>query len=331
MIQGVPPKLKLAPGLPPEAYEMPGDLRNIVDWRARVWEGSGASRGSLSYVPPGQMAPVGYVMINPKDGTVVPIARPDEHHRGYDVLHDLARRAKFSFSPRDYTPVFAWPGATFYLYSPKEIPAALEVLAWFRDHGGPNVPVHARPQPGLVHQIILADDFLKARGQVVLQDDRLLPQGERVMRALDRLATLFGRPGSRGSRWQAQVFKAARTLVAVIKDNPDFYACANGALFRDDDVEERDWRAAMDRQIEVWEVAGNDAALEAAVFGFGEDWCGFKTSVHREIRRALDGNVWARELGALFGNLGLANDRLGRMGGPCVDPDEDVTVAMKGP
>lgn len=302
----------LPDGLPADAYVMPGTLANASEWKAKVWDGN-AGDGDIA------MDDIGYVMVSLKDNTIIPIARADEHHHGYATLRE--HKQEWGINLRDYIPIPA-QGSPVYIYSSTEIPLYLEALRRFRSYGGRNVAINSQPQNGLDEQVILADDFLKAKGMIPLTPGELWPYGERLVRAIEALNDALGKAREAGSQMAEQrVFKAAWKLrdamdanwFSVIRHLDGFTRFREEGEFTPN---------CVDRLLTTWEAIGDTKALEEAVFGFSDDWVGFKPSLHREVRKELAGERTYSRVKSLFGDLELANDRLGRAGwNPSEDPD----------
>ena len=308
--------MRLPPALSDADYETPGlpGLSKVMDWKARILFGKPKD------IREKNKADVGYVMVNVKDDTVIPIARPDEHRRGYATLRDMAK--KWKIDPRDYRPVFRH--GPYYLDDVSEIPDALIVVRKWRDAGGPNLVVEHRPRTGDNGQVLTMDDFLRAGGLIEVESRSLLPIGERFVRALENVAAAIRRAGDGiDERKVAWSFASVDRLLAVIETH---WSLSSTALKRWDD--ERFPIQGLRRDLEVWRSANDLRALENAVFGFGTDWVGLKRGVHDAVRSALvEPEDWRSQgIAAVFGDLNFAFDRLGRIGaGPNDAPTTDAS------
>lgn len=121
-------KGELLPGLDPEKYVMVGRPEN---WKAYTYSGY-ESTDKNSKTREGDMGNVGYIMFSTKNDTFIPIARGDEHHRGYDLLYSFAKK-KINLNPREYVPIF---NGNNYINDAKDIPAYRMVIKKYLAMGG---------------------------------------------------------------------------------------------------------------------------------------------------------------------------------------------------
>lgn len=71
-------------------YKISGDFSNVKNWEARIIAGNSKREGQKK----GDWDKVGYVLISLTSNYIIPVARADEHHTGYDLLEDLIRKYK---------------------------------------------------------------------------------------------------------------------------------------------------------------------------------------------------------------------------------------------
>lgn len=88
---------QLPKNIPSNFFKITNSLKDIKNWKARILENN--SGGEKLKV--GDYDEVGYVMISLKDNTIIPIARSDEHHRGYDIMYEIYE-SKYKIVPYDY-------------------------------------------------------------------------------------------------------------------------------------------------------------------------------------------------------------------------------------
>lgn len=290
-----PQPFALPTGVPAADFVMPGRLGNLRNWRAKVQvnnQGADLKRGVFDEV--------GYVMIDAAADELIPISRADEHHKGFDMLDRMRR--KWRIEPERFHPVFGL--SDYYLYDEAQIPEALAALGKFRAWGGPNLAV--RGAYGDMRKVLMSfDGFLAAKGDVTVAPGKLAEIGAGLVTRLDALQralrAAMDRPDALAvSRvWRAAQrlhahFEASRALGRVYRGNPEEDPFLTGwEAF----VGARDWRG-----------------LDRAAFSH----FGFKQRVHDGVRLALADPrfVFADDVVAVFGDLGLANDMLGRMGEP---------------
>lgn len=290
-----PQPFALPKGVPAADFVMPGSLGNLRNWRAKVQlnnQGTDLKRGAFDEV--------GYVMIDAAADELIPISRADEHHKGFDML-DLKRR-KWRIDPERFHPVFGM--SDYYLYNAAQIPEALAALGKFRAWGGPNLTV--RGAYGDMRKVLTSfDGFLAAKGDVTVEPGKLAEVGAGFVARLDglrkALCEAMERPDAlaasrvrREARRLHATFEASRALGRVYqgKEEDDPFLTGWEAL-----VEARDWRG-----------------LDRAVFSH----YGFKQRMHDGVRVTIANprHVFGDDVLAVFGDLDLANDMLGRMGEP---------------
>lgn len=66
-------------------FQITSNINEADKWKAKILIGNSMEEGKKV----GDWDDVGYIMISLKDNTIIPIARSDEHHRGYDLLSDF--------------------------------------------------------------------------------------------------------------------------------------------------------------------------------------------------------------------------------------------------
>ena len=74
-------------------FQITSNLNEANTWKAKILLGNSMEEGKKV----GDWDEVGYIMISLKDNTIIPIARSDEHQRGYELLSDF-----YHFSSKDY-------------------------------------------------------------------------------------------------------------------------------------------------------------------------------------------------------------------------------------
>jgi hypothetical protein len=103
----------------------PGSLADAKNWKAYVHAAN--SGGTV-----GEWDKVGYIMFHTTEDVIVPIARSDEHHQGYDLIDSLKRKKMI---PRgDYIPLWIYHSGSYLRL--KELEEVKPVLKKWMEKGG---------------------------------------------------------------------------------------------------------------------------------------------------------------------------------------------------
>jgi hypothetical protein len=306
---------RLHPGLSPEHYQITENLREFERWRVITHCGTSysedwiKSQGLEKNLDPGAMMEVGYIMISLKDDTIIPIARGDEHHRGYDVLSDEiaeeCRRNGHSINTKDYIPI--WGYGSNYIYHKSEIPDMLIALEKFLSYGGRDGPLQGSND--LRNLVMNSSEFVARKGKIAIKPGTLAPAGKIVHDELVKLASAIraANPDQRSSVGAA--FQAAKKFVQKVGDfsfylNIDYKTKVQEIFYRDD------------KKINELQKAGDLAGLEKLFFGFN----GVKNEIHNAIRGCNERKRKGENpkydddrIEALWGDTKLAEDMLGRI------------------
>ena len=117
------------------SLQIAGDLSNIKNWKAKVIL---CNSGNTKR---GEWEKVGYVGFEPKTGIIVPIARADEHHTGYDLLDYLIRK---KLIPKgNYQTIWALTGPN-YGNDKEHIQELIPIYKRWLELGGPNLRIATR-------------------------------------------------------------------------------------------------------------------------------------------------------------------------------------------
>ena len=291
LCEAIGAKFVLHPSLDPKNYVITPSLGQVANWKAKVYEAN--SGGEI-----GQMDKVGYVMISLTDNTIIPIARGDEHHQGYDLLHRLARKGHFK--PSDYQAV--WPYGNNYIYDKRDIRPLLTVLTKYLAYGGNEGVVKGTND--LTGQIVTISHFVKMKGAMTVKPKQLGPLGQMVIDAYRKLAaaTQAARTTFQKSQ-RSKAFLAAYELLQLFE---------RFAL----PLRDIDWNRIEADMKAVKQLRANDDidGLDQLFFGFHS----IKNNLHNKLREAqkriaakkLD--WYDKERQGVWGDLDQAVDMLGR-------------------
>lgn len=303
---------RLHPALDASKYEMPGSLANVRRWKAFCYLGNNCEEKDAQ-----QMQEVGYVMISLVDDTVIPIARGDEHHRGYDLLHDFAtgeystyaipsprhgRRARpapgagLDIRPRDYVPV--WSHGTNYVYGPRDIADMTEALRRWLSYGGRDgIVIGSNDLRG---KALSSSGMVASGGDFTVAPGTLAPIGAEIYARFEKLsATVVTLGREPTGPAMSDAFGQTADLISMIE--PFGYQIGVNMEFRDGALARlKEARRSRDSQ-QLWEL----------VFGFS----GIKNVMHAYLRQETEkDSAWSRDhLSSIWGDRGLAIDMLGRL------------------
>lgn len=296
----------LHPGLPKEDYQVTSSLKEVGEWKARILVGNSMPEGQEV----GEWDEVGYVMVALSgEPRVVPIARCDEHERGYDLL--FTRAKKWGLKAREFFPIFHGGSTGIYVYDRKEVPRALEATRRWLAAGGPDFPIRYTGGEPEDRWVIGARDFVAGNGKAVPMPDGLLPVGHRLVQTFRTLSEAVAglrhpeRPWElrEDRRGQRKVETAAKALVRLVSEDRNLaghalYDMAGGGFQGGSlDTALASWSAAVDTHLAKGDMAG----IERLVFGHG----GIKNRLHMQIREELARRPL--DMGPIFGNLELAD------------------------
>jgi hypothetical protein len=125
--------ISLFPGVLAAHFEIPGNFSNIANWRARCFF-KGTTRKPFS----GPMEEVGYVMIHQNGKHIVPIARGDEHHVGYDLMFEFWKKRVRALVPAEF--LSFWGLGRNFIYSAEALPPFQRAAnTWLSNGGGDSI------------------------------------------------------------------------------------------------------------------------------------------------------------------------------------------------
>lgn len=276
------------PSFVSENLQKTESLSDIANWKVKVIIGNSIGRDGAQV---GEMDSVGYTHIGLNTGTIVPVARGDEHHQGYDLIHYLMEKGLI---PQDsYHPIF-FNGDYVSGYDG----VALQAMKTWRKLGGANIIIkNSSNNSGSPFQLTM-DDYIKADGKIEITKGTLLPLGQEFINHLKNLSTKTTeyRNSLRGEK---AVYVQTQRLLNFYQQKISQYSTKS--------LEET--RALVSNAESIGGLDGLQK-LEEAIFGFN----GLKNQIHQEVRKALDPKAFSFQrdnIIAIFGDIDLANHELG--------------------
>lgn len=277
----IPSKIK-------DKYEISGDFGKVREWKAVVYLAN--SKGDKD-PDVGEMGDIGYTMIDLDSGVIIPIARSDEHHQGYDLISHL--RKNKMIPKGNYYPIYF---GNNYVYSeyPEEVSRALRAFKIWRENGGENTSVSNGGNRRFDYTIKM-DDFIKSNGKIEIVNGEIFPIGQRIVRYLDKCATLMKSHHEGKTIKPDMVANYAEMIVNELKDTFSFYSETQ----------------ALQSAITQFRSDANLKKLEEALFSHN----GFKNTLHMGIRAGIQDprDFKARDVTKLFGDLEFANREFNRL------------------
>jgi hypothetical protein len=273
----MPANPPLSAGVPAKFFQMPGGLAGVLDWKVHVFLGT--SRAKI-----GTWDGIGYIMVNLKDGTIIPTANADAHRTGYEVLWDYwNKQARVRVA--DYFPV--WPYGSNYCYGDEQKPQWETVSKLWHRWGGPELVIQMQPGHGKwslrseVENKTVTSSRQAAEGQWGLRDGASLTVfGEQFVELL-KVASQRLSVRTISQRSVRAAFDAADAVVTYA----DKWLSGHFSCIAEEAVLNKCKQALAEAR------ANEDVtAAEHAVFGFG----GLKRAIHDRLRALVaEGSGWA--------------------------------------
>jgi len=267
-------------------FKIKGDLSQADKWKAKVLI------GNTGRVKVGAWDKVGYVLISLDSNTIIPIARCDEHHCGFEVLREIY--FKQALVPREkFESVFAV--GLNYVWQDT---AAKQVEAFkrFRSYGGSNGIIKGGSKYDYAATM---DDFIVSNGSLSVEGQALAPLGQYVISQLEAIA--------RG------VVDKRKTVFRVAYD---FIQWVSAGALETCNAIDLDERSILKWEREALQAeAGRDYERLAQVFF---SFRGIKNNLHNRLRAALNDKgefqFKRRDATAFWGNLDVAMAEFQRLG-----------------
>jgi hypothetical protein len=158
-----------------------GGFPNVKNWKAQVML---CNSGNTEV---GEWEDVGYVGFEPKKGTLIPIARSDEHHTGHDYLHDLMD--KKMIPKGEYTTIWVLSG-TNYAHNKEHTEELIPVYKRWLELGGPNLRISTRVQ-GQGDRYMSFEELVKGGAGKPHKRGTLTKYGKELVSLLEKAAILY--------------------------------------------------------------------------------------------------------------------------------------------
>lgn len=274
-------KLSLPKGVAQNVKGFDGSLASVGSWKAKLVLGNNARKGQKK----GDWDGVGYVMVNPDSGTIVPVAYGDEHQSGYDLLYHY--QEKGFLNAKGFTPL-----TTRFNYLSMKDPKTLKVLKFWLDNGGPDGIVHD-PDTRMQGRM---SEWLAGNGQRQVEVGKLAAGGKSWVQALERFSKLWAQmPSNREPDEQVvdKLFDAAFDIQKTARDWHFMWGSPGDAL---------------SKLFTARDVQG----LGNLILGMS----GVKNEVHSKLKHLIDNpkSYEINDFKSFFGDLELAKSELDRIG-----------------
>ena len=277
-----PAPFKLPDAVPTSLFKLTNSMADVQKWKAKVLE------NNQQGVPKGEFDSVGYIMVSLIDNTIIPIARSDEHRKGFEVM-DCVYSEKYGINPSNYYPIFAI--GNNYPYDKEDAQAMYAALVKCKSYGLDldSIAVSMYYLTKGSTNYISASDFVSQTSKSI-DDQRKLPLtklGERLIAALKAFSEAFEYHNARGGLSTAKIQKALDNLVNVGKQIR-LNETDNYTLLTDFDKESIE--DILNRYKDGY-ISETD--LENIIFGFD----GFRNRLHNRLRKNKFSDLLQRELG----------------------------------
>lgn len=281
----------LHPRLNSENYKITNSFASVDRWQAIVYEGNSGR------VPVGDFDKVGYVMISMKDNTIIPVARSDEHHTGWDMMERFQR-----IIPIDNYYSF-WSHGNNYVYDLNDIKSLIIVGRKFLSWGGKDCTVIGNSS---LHGKLVTLSYLIKTRTMAAPAHQLAPLGQAILDGYkDVAAAVSNARGSELKSSRAKIYVAALTLYNFLLRN---------ALNIDGlDITQLDNDHKTLQEFKKTDASLNE--IEQLLFGFNS----IKNKLHNHMRSVLTKIQKGGKLSytedkmiGVWGDLELAVDWLGR-------------------
>jgi hypothetical protein len=288
----------LDPALNPADYSITNSMRDLDNWKARVFLANNWSDGMPDK---GEMGEVGYTMISTTTNHIIPISRSDEHNKGGDLLYWLRDRKKLAINPTDYVPLF---NGNNYIYSMSEIPIMLNVMSKYLSYGAPDSIIQGAY--GEVRKIaITAKQFVASGGDVVVRPGTVAPLGRALIEDYQECAKALAACRANGQR--SLIGRAFQTALQVLR---------RMLSYRYSIMMHLELSKVSETMSQLGELRRAEDVQGLELLMFGHD--SLKNTMHMSMKQyqaardAGNPKLWDDKVEAFWGDLPLAIDMLAR-------------------
>lgn len=263
-------------------YDISGDFSNVKNWKAKIIEGNSLTDGKKK----GDWDNVGYVMISLSSNYIIPIARSDEHHTGYDLLYDLI--FDYKIKKLDYQSVYLL-GTTFVYgeeYKEKELPSIKKAF----EYGARNILVKEMGggnSMDIIDYIENEGDFSKAKLNAK-KLKKISTNGQKFIDCLLSIVEMFeqykSNPLRQNPTFESRIIDACKQLNRIISSNDILWDILKWE-HKDKEMYTNFEKAIKD---------GNIRTIDDSLFHMN----GIKNTLHRLLKRKnkkLEEFFWSNE------------------------------------
>lgn len=266
----------LPKGVNPKDFQITESMSDVKDWKAKIFVNNSGNENQVV----GQWDEVGYIMIGLDDNTIVPIARADEHRRGYELLIDY-----YHLDYHNYYPIF-YKGKEF-PYNEDDLNKLVVALKKAVSYGL-NIYDKQIYMKNINKSLdtISAKDFLENNGKL-FDDNNILPLGQDLIQAFKYLSEVFNKTTIRGKYSITLLNKAIKNLYNV---------CKKIKIEKNMPLMIPTYYEMMENDIIKYKeeyISNND--LMKHFFGFG----GFRNMIHNILRKNQYNTNLIKQIGSV--------------------------------
>ena len=260
-------------------FQITSNINEADKWKVKILIGNSMSEGEKV----GDWDDVGYIMISLKDNTIIPIARSDEHRRGYEVLADY-----YHLSYNDYYPL--WIYGKNYPYDMKDLKQLEIALQKAQSYGlvfEDNNPIinfyylknrYPEIYPENYPDNISAKDYF-ANAYNERKPDNISEKGKELVQAFELLTKCFEDKTLQKRKLKNQI-KNLYKVGSSIGLNSNYAQPFISPIEYEEMIEAVDFE---DNEENIWDM----------FFGFN----GWRNKFHQRLRRNINNNKLNEQLG----------------------------------
>lgn len=262
-------------------YKVYGDLSNIKNWSAKIILGNNLEEGKSI----GDWDDVGYVLISLSTNYIIPVARSDEHQKGYELLDHLMYEYKLRMT--DYQSV--WTRSTNYVYDNEPEKEFASIKKAYEYGARDFIVKNTRTNHimSVEEYVTNGGDFKKAK-KIHKKNNKVSIQGQKFIDKINKLISLFEayhrNNGVVNSATEKEILNNCGELDRMIISNDILYKKLIAGV-------------STRKNYNLFEKSMKNSdldSIEATLFGFG----GFKNTIHRLLKKddeMLDDLFWSTD------------------------------------